>query len=66
MKKVTEKQRNKNWRETTGPIEVQVKLDQEDSDLLRKLARLEDRSMASIVRRAIRKCAADAGIEGTA
>lgn len=52
----------KNWRYSTGPIEVQVRLDQRDSDLLRKLARHEDRSMASIVRRAIRKCASDAGI----
>lgn len=55
-------QRAKNWRDGTGPIEVQVRLDQKDSDLLRKLARKEDRSMASIVRRAIRKCAEEAGI----
>lgn len=56
------KQRPKNMRSESGPIFLQVSLDEKDSNLLRKLARHEDRSMASIVRRAIRKCAAEVGI----
>lgn len=61
---MTAKERRRNWLESTGPVEVQVKLDLADSNLLRKLAHAEDRPMASIIRLAIRRWAKDANIEG--
>jgi len=51
-------------RSEKGPIYLQVVLNDADSDLLRKLSRHEDRPMASVVRLALRKRAAEAGIVG--